>query len=314
MTVLSVLYQTMPARQLKKDTETISSMFDSIAPTYDRLNHILSFGIDRSWRRRLVKKVVGSVQGNGSVKVLDVACGTGDVSMALKRQGMDVTGADISEKMLDIARVKAPDIEFVYGNAAGLPFGDGTFDCVTIAFGIRNFDMRSQCIRELRRVLKDGGILAIVEFSIPRNRLWRGLYTMYFKHVLPTIGRVISRQAYAYTYLPESSFDFPAPAMFSRELEEGGFHCGVHDRRSRLSVYWEEIVYVVPEFLADIHISAVCAEHSDCRIFVDKADFQQEGSGEDSLVGPGDDASALYRYPAVFLLWPQLPERQDVQP
>ena len=93
MTVLSVLYQTMPARQLKKDTETISSMFDSIAPTYDRLNHILSFGIDRSWRRRLVRKVVGSVQGNGSVKVLDVACGTGDVSMALKRQGMDVTGA-----------------------------------------------------------------------------------------------------------------------------------------------------------------------------------------------------------------------------
>lgn len=223
MTVLSVLYQTMPARQLKKDTETISSMFDSIAPTYDRLNHILSFGIDRSWRRRLVRKVLGSVQGNGSVKVLDVACGTGDVSMALKRQGMDVTGADISEKMLDIARVKAPDIEFVYGNAAGLPFGDGTFDCVTIAFGIRNFDMRSQCIRELRRVLKDGGVLAIVEFSIPRNRLWRGIYTLYFKNILPAVGRMVSRQAYAYTYLPESSFDFPAPEMFRRELEDGGF-------------------------------------------------------------------------------------------
>ena len=110
MTVLSVLYQTMPARQLKKDTETISSMFDSIAPTYDRLNHILSFGIDRSWRRRLVRRVVDSVPSGGTVKVLDVACGTGDVSMALKRQGMDVTGADISEKMLDIARVKAPDI------------------------------------------------------------------------------------------------------------------------------------------------------------------------------------------------------------
>lgn len=223
MTVLSVLYQTMPARQLKKDTETISSMFDSIAPTYDRLNHILSFGIDRSWRRRLVRKVLGSVQGNGSVKVLDVACGTGDVSMALKRQGMDVTGADISEKMLDIARVKAPDIEFVYGNAAGLPFGDGTFDCVTIAFGIRNFDMRPQCIKELRRVLKDGGMLAIVEFSIPRNRFWRGIYTLYFKNILPTVGRMVSRQAYAYTYLPESSFDFPAPDMFRRELEDGGF-------------------------------------------------------------------------------------------
>ena len=144
-------------------------MFDSIAPTYDRLNHILSFGIDRSWRRRLVRRVVDSVPSGGTVKVLDVACGTGDVSLALRRKGMDVTGADISGKMLDIARVKAPDINFVYGNAAGLPFGDGTFDCVTIAFGIRNFDMRPQCIKELRRVLKDGGMLAVVEFSIPRN-------------------------------------------------------------------------------------------------------------------------------------------------
>ena len=213
----------MPARQLKKDQETISSMFDSIAPTYDRLNHLLSFGIDRSWRRRLVRWVVESVPAGGQAKVLDVACGTGDVSIALKRQGLDVTGADISEQMLAIARTKAGDIEFIYGNAAGLPFDDGAFDCVTIAFGIRNFDMRARCITELRRVLKDGGILAIVEFSIPRNRLWRGLYTMYFKHVLPTIGRLISKQAYAYTYLPESSFDFPAPAMFCRELEEGGF-------------------------------------------------------------------------------------------
>ena len=152
-----------------------------------------------------------------------MACGTGDVSIALKRQGLDVTGADISEQMLAIARTKAGDIEFIYGNAAGLPFDDGAFDCITIAFGIRNFDMRARCITELRRVLKDGGILAIVEFSIPRNRMWRGLYTMYFKHVLPTIGRLISRQAYAYTYLPESSFDFPAPAMFCRELEEGCF-------------------------------------------------------------------------------------------
>ena len=190
-------------------------MFDSIAPTYDRLNHILSFGIDRSWRRRLVRRVVDSVPSGGTVKVLDVACGTGDVSLALRRKGMDVTGADISGKMLDIARVKAPDINFVYGNAAGLPFGDGTFDCVTIAFGIRNFDMRPQCIKELRRVLKDGGMLAV--------RLWRGAYTLYFRNILPAVGRMVSRQAYAYTYLPESSFDFPAPEMFRRELEDGGF-------------------------------------------------------------------------------------------
>ena len=83
--------------------------------------------------------------------------------------------------------------------------------------------MRSQCIRELRRVLKDGGMLAVVEFSIPRNRLWRGAYTLYFRNILPAVGRMVSRQAYAYTYLPESSFDFPAPEMFRRELEDGGF-------------------------------------------------------------------------------------------
>ncbi|HIZ85489.1 MAG TPA: bifunctional demethylmenaquinone methyltransferase/2-methoxy-6-polyprenyl-1,4-benzoquinol methylase UbiE [Candidatus Coprenecus stercoravium] len=213
----------MPERQLKKDKETISSMFDSIAPTYDRLNHILSFGIDRLWRRRLVRKVVGAVQEGSSARVLDVACGTGDVSIALKRQGLDVTGADISEKMLAVARTKAGDIEFIYGNAAGLPFDDDTFDCVTIAFGIRNFDMRPQCIKELRRILKDGGMLAVVEFSIPRNRLWRSIYTLYFKNILPAIGRMVSRQAYAYTYLPESSFDFPAPKVFCRELEDGGF-------------------------------------------------------------------------------------------
>ena len=178
----------MPERQLNKSRETISSMFDSIAPVYDRLNHLLSFGIDRSWRRRLVRAVSSfcALRG-GEVKVLDMACGTGD------------------------------------GDASELPFADGSFDAVTIAFGIRNFDKRAQCIRELHRVLKDGGMLAIAEFSIPRNRLWRGIYTLYFKNILPAIGRLVSKQAYAYSYLPESSFDFPAPEKFRAELSEGGF-------------------------------------------------------------------------------------------
>ena len=199
-------------------------MFDSIAPVYDRLNHLLSFGIDRSWRRRLVRAVSSfcALRG-GEVKVLDMACGTGDVSIALKRKGLDVVGADISENMLAIARKKAPEIDFRYGDASELPFADGSFDAVTIAFGIRNFDKRAQCIRELHRVLKDGGMLAIAEFSIPRNRLWRGIYTLYFKNILPAIGRLVSKQAYAYSYLPESSFDFPAPEKFRAELSEGGF-------------------------------------------------------------------------------------------
>lgn len=199
-------------------------MFDSIAPVYDRLNHLLSFGIDRSWRRRLVRAVSSfcALRG-GEVKVLDMACGTGDVSIALRRKGLDVVGADISENMLAIARKKAPEIDFRYGDASELPFADGSFDAVTIAFGIRNFDKRAQCIRELHRVLKDGGMLAIAEFSIPRNRLWRGIYTLYFKNILPAIGRLVSKQAYAYSYLPESSFDFPAPEKFRAELSEGGF-------------------------------------------------------------------------------------------
>ena len=199
-------------------------MFDSIAPVYDRLNHLLSFGIDRSWRRRLVRAVSSfcALRG-GEVKVLDMACGTGDVSIALRRKGLDVVGADISENMLAIARKKAPEIDFRYGDASELPFADGSFDAVTIAFGIRNFDKRAQCIRELHRVLKDGGMLAIAEFSIPRNRLWRGIYTLYFKNILPAVGRLVSKQAYAYSYLPESSFDFPAPEKFRAELSEGGF-------------------------------------------------------------------------------------------
>ena len=199
-------------------------MFDSIAPVYDRLNHLLSFGIDRSWRRRLVRAVSSfcALRG-GEVKVLDMACGTGDVSIALRRKGLDVVGADISENMLALARKKAPGIDFRYGDASELPFADGSFDAVTIAFGIRNFDKRAQCIRELHRVLKDGGMLAIAEFSIPRNRLWRGIYTLYFKNILPAIGRLVSKQAYAYSYLPESSFDFPAPEKFRAELSEGGF-------------------------------------------------------------------------------------------
>lgn len=211
--------QIMPERQHKKDAGTISGMFNAIAPTYDRLNHLLSFGIDRTWRRKLVRTVISS----GAEHVLDVACGTGDVAVELRRRGVDVIGVDISREMLSIAARKAPDITFMYGDASALPFQDGSFDAVTIAFGIRNFDMRPQCIREIFRVLRDGGMLSVVEFSIPRAGMWRRIYTWYFRHVLPAVGRLISGQSYAYTYLPESSFNFPAPELFCKELSDGGF-------------------------------------------------------------------------------------------
>lgn len=195
-------------------------MFNSIAGKYDFLNHFLSFGIDRSWRKKLVRRVVKS----GARNVLDVACGTGDVAIALKKKGIDVSGVDISEQMLAIARKKAPDIPFLYGDASCLDFPEDSFDCITIAFGIRNFDNRPTCIRELHRVLKPGGKICIAEFSVPRNRLWRALYSFYFRNILPVAGRIVSGQKQAYAYLPESSFDFPPPESFCEELGAEGFN------------------------------------------------------------------------------------------
>lgn len=206
--------------QLDKNVRTISAMFDSIAPVYDKLNTILSFGVDRRWRKRLLK----NVKATSAQKVLDLACGSGDVSIALHRAGLDVTGGDISEGMLQIARKKSPeDIRYLYANAADLPFEDATFDCITISFGIRNFDQLDTCVKELFRVLKPGGTIQILEFGIPRNPIWRGLYTFYFRHILPLIGRCLSGDKGAYTYLPESSFAFPYGDDFCKILVKGGF-------------------------------------------------------------------------------------------
>lgn len=209
----------MPDKKLRKDKETIAGMFNAIAGRYDFLNRLLSFGTDRSWRKKLVRAVTGSDASN----VLDLACGTGDVAIELDKRGMTVTGADISEKMLEIARKKAPHINFQTGDAAELDFPEASFDAVTIAFGIRNFDSRPTCIDEIYRVLKPGGLLAIVEFSIPRNKIWKALYSFYFLNILPVIGRVVSGQKGSYRYLPESSFSFPPPESFCEELRNGGF-------------------------------------------------------------------------------------------
>lgn len=206
-------------RLLAKDRETISAMFDSIAGFYDRLNHILSFGIDGRWRNRLVRAVIEC----GAQKVSDVACGSGDVSIALHNKGLDVTGVDISEKMLEIARKRNPEINFLCADSSKLPFADEIFDSVTVSFGIRNFDKRNLCIRELFRVLKRGGTLHILEFSIPRNRILKGIYSLYLKKMLPVIARSISGLDYPYKYLSDSIFAFPSMKEFCNELKAGGF-------------------------------------------------------------------------------------------
>lgn len=207
---------------LSKEKKEIAGMFDSIAPHYDFLNHFLSFNADRTWRKKLTRSITAS----GAKKVLDLACGTGDVSRALAEAGMTVTGMDISEKMLEIARSKKSNgqaITYINAPADSIPSPDGSFDAVTISFGVRNFDQRQKCLEEINRVLLPEGKIGILEFSIPANRIWNALYTFYFKRVLPVIGRAVSGQKFAYTYLPLSAFEFPQREAFCRELSDAGF-------------------------------------------------------------------------------------------
>lgn len=207
---------------LSKDKKEIAEMFDSIAPKYDFLNHLLSFNIDRNWRRKLLN-IVGT--SNCGSKVLDIACGTGDISRGLSKRGYLVTGMDISENMLKIAREKSSkhNISYIQGSADKIPFENDSFSTVTISFGIRNFDNRRECIDEIYRVIAPGGRLAILEFAIPKNKLWRSLYKFYILKLLPSIGKIISGKKYPYQYLPASTIDFPQREAFCEELKKGRF-------------------------------------------------------------------------------------------
>lgn len=204
--------------------ENIRAMFNDIAPSYDKLNHVLSLNIDKIWRKKAVKRLLA----DNPYKVLDIACGTGDSSIAIAKAGVpNVIGLDISEGMLEIAKQKAAgldyNMEFLIGDALNLPFEDDSVDAVMIAFGVRNFEDRSACLREIRRVLKPRGRLIILELSVPRAKMLRGLYKLYFLHILPFIGKLISGNNSAYTYLPHSVLNFPAPDDFMRIMSECGY-------------------------------------------------------------------------------------------
>lgn len=208
--------------------EQVRAMFDSIAPRYDLLNRVLSLGIDRRWRAR----VVARVRRQGPDAVLDVATGTGDLAIALGRAlpAAAVAGVDLSPEMLRLGREKAaaafPGREFPMseGDAERLPFGEARFDAVTCGFGVRNFEDRAQGLREMCRVLRPGGRLYVLEFSMPSRRNPFGrLYRFYFRRVLPAVGRFVSRDARAYSYLPESVDEFPSGERFGRLLTEAGF-------------------------------------------------------------------------------------------
>lgn len=205
----------------------IRRMFDNIAPTYDRLNHLLSMNIDRLWRRRTAKVVARFAP----LSVLDVAAGTGDMSAALARHipQARIVGTDISEEMLRVARAKiaaaALDdrVRFETGDAENLAAEDETYDAVTVAFGVRNFGDMDKGLREMCRVLKCGGHLAVLELSTPSWQPFRALYNLYSHRVLPAVGRMVSRDGKAYEYLPASVDEFPEPERFAAMVRAAGF-------------------------------------------------------------------------------------------
>lgn len=214
--------------QTKK--EEIRTMFDNIAPRYDLLNHTLSLSIDRLWRRR----AVAIVRRSDPRQILDVATGTGDLAIVMARRmpHAQVVGVDLSERMLAVARekvtAKALDgrVTLRAGDAERLDVADGWADVATVAFGVRNFGDVSAGLRELARTIKPGGAVVILEFSRPRNRVFRRLYELYTGKLLPRIGGAVSRDKRAYEYLPASVGEFPAPERFLALMEQAGFtHC-----------------------------------------------------------------------------------------
>jgi demethylmenaquinone methyltransferase/2-methoxy-6-polyprenyl-1,4-benzoquinol methylase len=201
-------------------------MFSGIARRYDLLNHLLSGNVDKRWRRKTARALEPSLFEGA--RILDVACGTGDLSLVLAEAGAArIIGLDFCRPMLEIARRKADadsrSIPFVEGDALRLPFADETFDAVTIAFGLRNLAGIADGLRELRRVLKEGGRLAVLEFSSPVVPGFRALFRFYFTRVLPHIGGLVSGSRGAYEYLPDSVTRFPDQKRLAELMRAEGF-------------------------------------------------------------------------------------------
>jgi demethylmenaquinone methyltransferase / 2-methoxy-6-polyprenyl-1,4-benzoquinol methylase len=199
----------------------VRAMFDRIAPVYDAMNRVMTMGLDRRWRR-----LAAEVVGPGDL-VLDAACGTGDLALEAERRGGKVTGLDFSERMLERARAKSSSIEWVQGDVMALPFDDGTFDAATIGFGIRNVSDLEGGLRELARVLRPGGRLAVLEITRPRGLL-RPFFRLWFDVLVPVAGKVLPGGA-AYTYLPASVRRFPGPDDLADAMRRAGFD-RVHHR------------------------------------------------------------------------------------
>jgi demethylmenaquinone methyltransferase / 2-methoxy-6-polyprenyl-1,4-benzoquinol methylase len=213
---------TDPAKNLPEDhARRVREMFARISSRYDLLNHLLSANIDKRWRRATIRKLRPLLPKGA--RVLDVACGTGDLSIEIfERTGAEVVGLDFCRPMLDLARQKTQQIDFVEGDALGLPFADQTFDAVTIGFGLRNLSSVESGLDELRRILKPGGRVAILEFSQPTARGFRALVNFYYARVLPRFGGLLSSRS-AYEYLPDSISRFPNQEKLAELMGNAGF-------------------------------------------------------------------------------------------
>ena len=213
------------SKQQKK--QQVKQMFDNIAPRYDFLNHFLSLGIDKHWRKKAIKILSGY---NKTGSLLDVATGTGDFAIAAsKLNPSKIVAFDISEQMLNVGRIKAEKlglsnlIEFKKGDSESMPFSDRQFDAITVAFGVRNFENLEKGLTEFNRVLKPDGVVVILEFSKPKYFPFKQFYFFYFFTILPLVGKLVSKDSSAYSYLPESVMAFPDDQKFLSVLKNCGF-------------------------------------------------------------------------------------------
>lgn len=204
----------------------VEEMFDQISHRYDLLNHILSVNIDKAWRRRAVRML----KVFQPKTILDIATGTADFALAAEKLKPEkITGIDLSEGMLKIGRQKVEKkglshlIELRKADSEALPFDNQSFDAAIVGFGVRNFENLEQGLAEIFRVLRPGGVFMVLEFSLPKSKVFRGLYFFYFLKVLPWLGQLVSKDNRAYTYLPESVREFPDGEDFARILEKAGF-------------------------------------------------------------------------------------------
>jgi demethylmenaquinone methyltransferase/2-methoxy-6-polyprenyl-1,4-benzoquinol methylase len=217
----------LPYKQSSRSKKgQVEEMFDNISHKYDALNHILSVNIDKIWRKRTIKKL----KQHSPVTILDIATGTGDFAVAATKLGdVRITGIDISEGMLDVGRKKiekkslTDKITFLKADSEDLPFENNNFDAAIVGFGVRNFENLTKGLSEIYRVIKPGAVFYVLEFSKPVSAPFRQIYMFYFTKILPFIGKLISKDARAYTYLPESVNEFPDGDRFLSILADVGF-------------------------------------------------------------------------------------------